>query len=43
MALNPDILAEDYKHGLHCIQKDGIVDFRYQRKGSLLIHLRKLA
>jgi hypothetical protein len=43
MALNPDILAEEYEHGLNRILKDGAVDFRYQRNGSLLIHLRKLS
>jgi hypothetical protein len=43
MALNPDILAEEYAHGLNRILKDGAANYKYQRNGSLLIHLRKLA
>ena len=42
MALNPDILAEEYAHGLNRILKDGAVNYKYQRNGSLLIHLKKL-
>jgi ubiquinone/menaquinone biosynthesis C-methylase UbiE len=41
MALNPDILTESYAHGLNRIKKDGVKNFRYQREGSLLVHLRK--
>lgn len=42
MALNPDILAQSYEHGLNRIQKDGNKNYRYHRTGSLLIHLRKI-
>lgn len=41
MALNPDVLAESYAHGLNRIRKDGSKDFRYQREGSLLVRLKK--
>ena len=41
MALNPDVLAESYAHGLNRIKKDGNKSFRYQREGSLLVHLKK--
>ena len=41
MALNPDILAESYRHGLYRLTRDNIKDFRYRRFGALLIHLKK--
>ena len=43
MALNPDVLAESYAHGLNRIRKDGSKNFRYQREGSLLIRLKKVS
>ena len=39
--LNPDILTEDYHHGLNRIVKDKMRGYRYQRTGTLLIKLRK--
>jgi SAM-dependent methyltransferase len=39
--LNPDILTEDYNHGLNRIVKDKIKGYQYQRAGTLLIMLRK--
>lgn len=42
MTLNPDILTESYETGINRIVKDGKQDYRYQRRGSLLIHIRKL-
>jgi 2-polyprenyl-3-methyl-5-hydroxy-6-metoxy-1,4-benzoquinol methylase len=43
MSINPDILTESYAHGLNRIRKDGAKSFRYQREGSLLVHLKKIA
>jgi SAM-dependent methyltransferase len=43
MTLNPDILTESYSHGLNRIKKDGVKSFRYQREGSLLVRLKKVA
>jgi ubiquinone/menaquinone biosynthesis C-methylase UbiE len=43
MALNPDILAESYRHGYYRLTRDNIKDFRYKRFGALLIHLRKIS
>ncbi|MBM3152683.1 MAG: class I SAM-dependent methyltransferase [Chloroflexi bacterium] len=43
LALNPEVLAESYHYGLKRMEKDGWKDFRYQRLGSLLIHLKKAA
>ncbi len=43
MALDPDILAESYRHGLYRLTHDNIKDFRYKRFGALLIHLKKTA
>jgi hypothetical protein len=43
MVLNPEVLAESYHYGLKRMEKDGIKNFRYQRLGSLLIHLKKVA
>jgi SAM-dependent methyltransferase len=42
MALNPDILTENYESGLNRILKDKIADYRYHRVGSLLLRLKKL-
>ncbi len=42
MALNPDVFVEGYQHGYHRIVKDGNKNYRFERKGSLNIHLRKL-
>lgn len=39
--LNPDILIEDYQHGLNRIVKDKMTGYKYQRAGTLLIKLRK--
>ncbi len=41
MVLDPDILTESYGIGLNRIVKDRILDYRYQRSGSLLIRLKK--
>ena len=43
MALNPDVLAESYAHGLNRIRKDGQKSYRYHRVASLLVRLKKLA
>ncbi|HEY5269028.1 MAG TPA: class I SAM-dependent methyltransferase [Anaerolineales bacterium] len=43
MALNPDILAESYRHGFYRLTRDNIKDFRYKRFGALLIHLKKVS
>jgi SAM-dependent methyltransferase len=43
MAFNPDVLTESYAHGLNRIRKDGEKAFRYQREGSLLLHLKKVS
>jgi 2-polyprenyl-3-methyl-5-hydroxy-6-metoxy-1,4-benzoquinol methylase len=40
-ALNPEIVTEDYHHGLNRIVKDKAKNYRYQRTGTLLIKLRK--
>ncbi len=42
MVLNPDIITEDYDHGLNRIVKDKIIDYKYQRVASLLIKVQKL-
>jgi ubiquinone/menaquinone biosynthesis C-methylase UbiE len=42
MALDPDILAEAYKHGLYRLTRDHEKDYRYQRVGALLIHVKKV-
>ncbi|MFH2104575.1 MAG: methyltransferase domain-containing protein [Chloroflexota bacterium] len=39
MALDPEVVAESYEHTLNRITKDD-PDTRYQRAGSLLIHLK---
>ncbi len=39
--LNPDILTEDYHHGLNRIVKDKIKGYKYQRTATLLLKLRK--
>jgi SAM-dependent methyltransferase len=41
MALNPDILQENYIQGLFRIMKDKMENYPYLRKGSLLIRLKK--
>ena len=43
MSLSPNTLVESYQYGLNRIVKDNIKDFRFQRFGSLMIRLRKLA
>jgi len=43
MCLDPDVLTESFESGLNRIRKDGMADFRYQRVGTLLIHLKKAA
>ncbi len=43
MVLNPNILTESYHYGIKRIQREGMKDFRYQRVGSLLIRLKKVA
>ena len=43
MVLDPDILTEGYEYGINRITKDGMKDYRYQRTGTLLLHLRKKA
>jgi hypothetical protein len=42
MVLNPDIVTEDYNHGLNRIIKDKIKGYKYQRVASLLFKCRKL-
>jgi SAM-dependent methyltransferase len=42
MALNPDVLADSYDFGFNRIQKGDDPNYRFQRVGSLLIHLKKL-
>jgi hypothetical protein len=41
MVLNPDILAEAYENGWNRIIKDKMTNYRYQRSGTLLIHVKK--
>jgi SAM-dependent methyltransferase len=43
MALDPEVLADSYDFGFNRVKKDGIPNYRYQRVGSLLIHLKKMA
>jgi SAM-dependent methyltransferase len=41
MCLDPEILTESYEHGLNRIIKDKTEGYRYQRVGSLILHLKK--
>jgi SAM-dependent methyltransferase len=41
MAINPDVFVDGYQHGFNRIVKDGAVNYRFQREGILLLHLRK--
>lgn len=41
MVLNPDILTEAINYGLLRITKDRMLDYRYQRVGTLLLRMRK--
>jgi hypothetical protein len=43
MSLSPNTLVESYQFGLNRIVKDKIKDFHFQRVGSLLFRLKKLA
>lgn len=39
--LNPDILSEAYENGWYRIMKDKVTNYRYQRTGTLLVHIKK--
>ena len=41
MVLDPDVLTEDYRYGLHRINKDQMTDYHYQRVASLLLRMKK--
>jgi len=43
MVLDPEVLTESYDHGLNRIVKEQIKGYRYQRVGSLLLRLKKIA
>jgi 2-polyprenyl-3-methyl-5-hydroxy-6-metoxy-1,4-benzoquinol methylase len=43
MSLSPNTLVESYQYGLNRITKDKMKNFHFQRFGSLMIRLRKLA
>jgi hypothetical protein len=43
MSLSPNVLVESYQYGLNRIQKDKIADFHFQRFGSLMLRLKKVA
>jgi 2-polyprenyl-3-methyl-5-hydroxy-6-metoxy-1,4-benzoquinol methylase len=43
MSLSPNTLVENYQYGLNRITKDKMKNFHFQRFGSLMIRLRKLA
>jgi SAM-dependent methyltransferase len=43
MSLSPNTLVESYQYGLNRIVKDKVKDFHFQRFGSLMIRLKKLA
>ena len=42
VALNPEILVENYAIGFNRIVKDGRKDYRYGRSGSILFHIQKV-
>ncbi|MCL4559702.1 MAG: class I SAM-dependent methyltransferase [Chloroflexi bacterium] len=42
MVLNPEVLSENYDIGYNRIARDGMKDYRFQRVGALLIHLKKI-
>jgi hypothetical protein len=43
MSLSPNTLVESYQYGLNRIVKDKMKNFQFQRFGSLMLRLRKLA
>jgi len=43
MSLSPNTLVESYQFGLNRIIKDQIKDYHFQRRGSLMIRLKKLS
>jgi hypothetical protein len=41
MALDPEVLADSYDFGFNRVKKGDNPNCRFQRVGSLLIHLKK--